>query len=275
VKITQIVITGVEAPLGAGAAPDGNMQLRASFLISGTTRGAARNHTVGIGQNDLIELVFVDNTQWFCNADTLEDVFPEATQQSRSAGGAFAVPLSVRSAGTERGIIGDVALKAIHLFTKKSVGQEVRELAADLERRQLEGYSGLYRLDAGFALLPFTAEPSDKPYLLFLHGTASSTKGSFGDLLKSEAWPYIHRTYGSRVLAFQHETLTESPLKNVLDLVRQLPANASLHIISHSRGGLVGDILSRWNSSNEHNRGFDANEIKYLEKENRADDLKK
>ncbi len=275
-KINEITVRGVkQTPVATGASTDDLTALRASFVLSGSVRAFTETHTVALTRDDLIELVFEDNTQWFCNGDTLEDVFPESTQQNRLASGAFEVPLTVRSTNAERSLLGDVALKAIHIFTKNTVGWEVRKLAAELEIKQLENTTGLYRLDAAFGFRPFVPELTATPYLLLLHGMPSSTKGSFGGLLHTEAWQYIQQTYGSRVLAFQHETLTKSPLENVLDLVKQLPPNASLHIISHSRGGLIGDILCRWSSSNEHSRGFDENEINYLKKENRTNDWEK
>ena len=275
-KINEIVIKGVkQIPTTVNVSPDDLTKPRLSFVISGSVRGLTENHTETLAQDDLIKLVFEDNTQWFCSPDTLEDVFPESAVRNRSVSDAFEIPTTLRSIGPERGIIGDIALKALHIFTKNTLGQQVKELAADLERKQLENYSGLYRLDAAFQFQPFKSELNPKPFLLFLHGTASSTRGSFGELLHSGVWTYIQQTYGEQVLAFQHQTLTKSPLENVLDLVSQLPPNATLHLISHSRGGLVGDILSRFGSSDENNRGFDENEINYLKKENRTDDQEK
>ena len=58
------------------------------------------------------------------------------------------------------------------------------------------------------------------------------------------------------------------------DLVKQLPANASLHLISHSRGGLVGDVLSRFCVDNENNAGFSEDEINFLKKDTREADIK-
>ncbi|MGZ5191127.1 MAG: DUF7379 domain-containing protein, partial [Flavisolibacter sp.] len=81
------------------------------------------------------------------------------------------------------------------------------------------------------------------------------------------------QNYGSNVIAFQHESLTKSPIQNVLELVQQLPQNAILHVISHSRGGLIGDILARFCSSNENNRGFNTIEIAYLKKAERTEDV--
>lgn len=88
----------------------------------------------------------------------------------------------------------------------------------------------------------------DGPLLVFLHGTASSTRGSFGRLWSEGevgARAMIQRRYGQRVFGFEHRTLTESPIRNALDLVRQLPERAVLHLVSHSRGGLVGELLCR------------------------------
>src|SRR6185436_16082153 len=66
-----------------------------------------------------------------------------------------------------------------------------------------------------------------------------------------------------------HETLTKSPLQNVAELIAALPNNTTLHVISHSRGGLVGDILSRFCISDESNRGFTKAEADLLNKVDR------
>ncbi len=104
----------------------------------------------------------------------------------------------------------------INVFTKKTITKKVADVAADLEKKLLDNQSGLYRVDSNFMLQNFVPENTNKPYLLFLHGTASSTKGSFGGLINTDLWSYITKTYGGNVLAFQHETLTKSPLQNVL-----------------------------------------------------------
>ena len=50
--------------------------------------------------------------------------------------------------------------------------------------------------------------------------------------------------YSSRIVGLNHRTLSESPAQNALDLVRQLPPKARLHLLTHSRGGLVGELLA-------------------------------
>ena len=98
----------------------------------------------------------------------------------------------------------------------------------------------------------------NKPYLLFIHGTNSNTEGAFGALLDNRQfglWNFITTTYGENILTFDHKTFTQSPLENALELLQLLPANCMLHIITHSRGGLVGDILARTSTTNT-NIGF-------------------
>ena len=273
-SITKIIIRGSKRPASLTQESEENYELKESYQLGSSVRGMADNHEVSLKNGEVMELRFEDDTTWFCNADTLEDVFPEAVVTKRSKQEAFLIPTALANVSEERGIVGDVLLKAINIFTRKKITKEIVQLAADLEKKQLNNLSGLYFLDKNFKFQTFTTSSSDKPWLVFLHGTSSSTEGSFGELMQTELWNYIQQQYAGQVLAFEHETLTKSPLQNVLEMIEQLPQYATLHLISHSRGGLVGDIIARFCTGNEHNRGFDLNEINYLKKENRTADLK-
>ncbi len=91
---------------------------------------------------------------------------------------------------------------------------------------------------------PLEAAQDKEPLLLFLHGTFSSTLGSFGELFKAPGpTATLQASYPGRIYGFEHRTLTESPIANALALAEMLPAGARLHLVSHSRGGLVGDLL--------------------------------
>lgn len=82
------------------------------------------------------------------------------------------------------------------------------------------------------------------PLLVFVHGTASNTAGSFADLAAStELFRTLERRFGERIYAFEHRTLSESPIENALQLVSLLPNGARVSLVTHSRGGLVGDLL--------------------------------
>lgn len=92
--------------------------------------------------------------------------------------------------------------------------------------------------------------------LILLHGTASSTPGSFAGLWEGSKaggvaadWQALAAERSRLILAFEHRTLTVSPLRNVLDLLDLLhqlgvPADVKVHGLSHARGGLVGDLLA-------------------------------
>ena len=126
--------------------------------------------------------------------------------------------------------------------------------------------TGLFRLkpDGSFGE-QITAElPADpQTYLVFIHGTASSTQGSFhgfwDDPVKkqpTDEWKALLKTYGNRILALEHRTLSVSPAQNTLDLVRLLPPKATIHVITHSRGGLVGELLGLKSLTADDLKGF-------------------
>ena len=50
--------------------------------------------------------------------------------------------------------------------------------------------------------------------------------------------------YGDNIFAFEHRSLTESPIQNALELAEALPKGAELHLVTHSRGGMVGDLIA-------------------------------
>ena len=111
---------------------------------------------------------------------------------------------------------------------------------------------GLYRFAQGELtepLLPGNArlleDAKAGPLLVMIHGTGSSTQASFDDLNGSASgfWKPVEDRYGPRVFGFEHRTLSESPIDNALQLAQALPEGATLHLLTHSRGGLVGDLL--------------------------------
>ena len=270
--ITKLQLNGTKMQV-ALATEDETMELQASFLVGDAARGAGTLHEISLAQGEVLELKFQDDTTWLCNADSLEDIFPQSVAPRRGPNDFFLLPAGVQNDDTDRGVVGDILLKVVNVFAKKKISKSISELAADLERKHLENRSGLYTLDRNFDMQPYKAGTIKMPLLIFLHGTNSSTQGSFAEMMFTPVWEYIYSNYDGRVLAFEHETLTKSPLQNVLDLLKQLPSLATVHLVSHSRGGLVGDVLARFCNSNESSRGFDENEVNYLQKENRKSDL--
>ena len=52
-----------------------------------------------------------------------------------------------------------------------------------------------------------------------------------------------HHELCGGIFAFEHRTLSQSPIENALKLVDALPVGAHISLVSHSRGGLVADLL--------------------------------
>ena len=99
---------------------------------------------------------------------------------------------------------------------------------------------------ADAAALPLPANSAAR-CLLFLHGTFSSTLGSFGALAGSpwgEDFLRGARATYDLVLGFDHPTLSADPADNAADLLahlRRLPWSRppQIDVVAYSRGGLV------------------------------------
>lgn len=268
-KISQLKITGFEQTSQVSDDfPDGILQISRSFVVGQTTRGETKKHEIKLADNEVVEFVFEDGTTWISNSGTLEDIFPQAGNMlTRDGDSYFEIPDGIGFDTSERGIFRKVLLKVINIFVKKAIDFSVERLAAKLEDKQTDGKLGLYSLSADFQLSEFNPSNTDKPFCLLIHGTASSVEGSFGKAQGTAVMKTISETYKERIIAFQHRTLTENPLQNARDLIKQLPAKCTLHLITTSRGGLIGELLSRFCNEDESNRGFTATELSILKKE--------
>jgi hypothetical protein len=155
----------------------------------------------------------------------------------------------------ERGWLG-LGVKVLEFFGVDLKGKAAAALGEKMELKLLGGNApGLYHcsLDDAFTLTALaknkTPPAGPDPILVFLHGTGSSCQGSFGKLWAGDnaagasARAALKARYGDRAYALEHRSLTASPIQNALDLARRLPENAQLHLVSHSRGGLVGELL--------------------------------
>ncbi|MEI9910146.1 MAG: hypothetical protein WDO71_10975 [Bacteroidota bacterium] len=76
-KITKLTVSGQRQKLsGSTVAAHPMLELKDSILVSGTMRGPGKPPELQIKDNDLVELVFEDDTTWLCPPDTLEDIYP-------------------------------------------------------------------------------------------------------------------------------------------------------------------------------------------------------
>ncbi|WP_018747115.1 CHAT domain-containing protein [Chitiniphilus shinanonensis] len=225
---------------------------------------------------NLLAVHFVDGSVWYTNPQEFLTRHPvEAT--SRGAGDTTRVrlPGALKPASQRGGPTATVNGYIISKLDEPSTLDRVYDAGGWLSR-QIDRWSGAAKYDAitaraglalcrgfedhtlsrGVGLLPLPPTspalpdwPKDlkgeRPVLLFLHGTASSSEGSF-----SKLWDE-HRDDFNRlaaqyeaVLGLEHRSLTDSPLENAIAFLKVVPSGTRLHLVSHSRGGLVGELLS-------------------------------
>ena len=202
---------------------------------------------VELSPDDVMELELEGGIHlWMTVAEYRRDFAP---QQERGGTGPLRIGAALPArGGTERGLFKWI-VKGLKL-----IGIDLAEGAAEKLAERVDtkkGLNGLYALPLGAATLTLSSNPhfpgGSAPLLVFIHGTMSSTEGSFGGLWsdQGEVRRRLAGCYGERVYAFEHKTFTESPIANALALVQALPAGATLHLVSHSRGGMVGELICR------------------------------
>jgi hypothetical protein len=148
--------------------------------------------------------------------------------------------------GTSSGPSGDIIE---HLVVEPLDPSEVGKTLTGFDRR-LTPNQGLRQVVKGNLLPP---DDNLRPVetgriLLFIHGTFSESKAILTQL--SNPANKVGRALLGRaakhydqILAFDHPTLSVSPMLNALDLARRLDATkADIDVVCHSRGGLV----TRW-----------------------------
>jgi pimeloyl-ACP methyl ester carboxylesterase/tetratricopeptide (TPR) repeat protein len=225
----------------------------------GQARSTDQPVTISVKPDDVIEIEFEEGHRLWINGKEYACRFAKRASRGTAATDDQPVPESLdlllpgrQSRGPIKWVIKSFKILGIDLEEKtaRQIGELIDNRSSDTKKP-----AGLYRcvLKTGsFSLSPVVSKnlpiENNKPYLLFLHGTASSTWGSFGDLWNSTRTPEredMYRLYEDRVLAFEHPTFTQSPIDNAIQLVSRLPDGITLHLVSHSRGGLVGELLCR------------------------------
>ncbi|AWA29889.1 hypothetical protein HYN48_07250 [Flavobacterium magnum] len=255
---------------------DGQKRPEATYRIEIHSRGGEPTeiHSINTADKDkYYQFVYDDNTSWMADGDTLQELFGEVPQ-TRGGKIETSLPLELAS-GAQRGVVGSIVLKLIHVFAKPAGDKLVGDIATRLENKQLSATrEGLHIVKRDFTLQYYATDKKaiadDKPILLFVHGTNSNTEGAFGGLAQNRVFDEMYNLYSGNVLAYQHRTLTASPLQNTVDLVKALPDKCTLHLITHSRGGLIGDLLSKYAAG----KFFGEQELALFKKEGRKQDLK-
>ncbi len=158
--------------------------------------------------------------------------------------------------GATRGWMGQVVLSRFEVIT--GLVKDPAKLAAAAITKKVDGAvdAGVYELSAddlqplkgsGRKRDAVSAAADGGALLVLVHGTFVDTVSTFGKLWTQHPQTVraLFQHYGNRVYALDHPTLGFSPIANALTLVRAMPAGARLHLLTHSRGGLVAEVLAR------------------------------
>lgn len=235
-------------------------------------RDRSNEVSIDLKPEESLEIELEDGTVWLVNAETISDLFP-AIEVGED--GSISIPNSIQTENeSKRGVVG-IALKVLKVIFPKFVEKSMKKLVEIVDKKVLgSSKEGIYKvnLDLSFGNPDF--ENLGEPYLLFLHGTVSSFEGSYGDLRSTNEWKELWNIYGSNIITFEHMTLSKHPLENVIDLIKNLPDGVKLHIVSQSRGGLVGEVLCRMAYSETSKVGFSENAKQILVSYNRKEELK-
>ena len=141
---------------------------------------------------------------------------------------------AVATRGTTRGFLGDVMVKVIDIVTGQIMGKAADVGASAIVKKfDAQVKEGVYRLSPD-SLAPLKdseplgqvpQQPEDGPILVLVHGTFSTTSGTFGKLWTEHPQRIraLFKQYNSAVYGLDHPTLGASPIDNALTLARALP----------------------------------------------------
>ncbi|MEO8836359.1 MAG: hypothetical protein ABI364_06435, partial [Caldimonas sp.] len=156
-----------------------------------------------------------------------------------------------------RGWLGQALLSGFQVLTGVAKDPAAKLVAAAVTKKVDDKVdAGIYRLSAdaleplkgsGRKLAQVPAASDGGPMLVFVHGTFSDTVGTFSKLwtVHNATVRQLFASYDDRVYGLDHPTLGASPIANALTFVRAMPSGARVHLVTHSRGGLVAEVLAR------------------------------
>lgn len=248
-------------------------ELKAAVRVDGVRGDTAVVPVTEVADDDIVEIELDGGVRlWQSVAATREDFGVDLSRGEQVAG--VLLPTSLSFGRRERGAAA-WAVKGLRIFgvdpVKGAAGLAAKELAEKIESKLRPGLYLCRAVDGAAVPLELAKPgtiPTDRPILLFIHGTGSSTVGSFSGLAEGAQraqWDELVRAYDGHVYALEHRTLSVGPLQNAIELIEALPEGAHLHIVSHSRGGLVGEIVARGSIAQP--QAFDATDTGILDKD--------
>jgi CHAT domain-containing protein len=269
-KDVTFVIPGQIQPTSAAGAP-ARGTLKASVRV-GAQRGAGDQVRVTARPGeDVVVLTIANGPTLVLHPEDARDLMhAQAGAATRSAvaagGGDVVVPMQLGWPGLEatatrgatRGWMGQALLSAFEVVT--GVGKDTAvSLASAAVTKKIDGAvkAGVYELsadplpkslkDSGRLRDEVPAADDGGPLLVLVHGTFVDTISTFAKLwtMHPQIVRELFTNYKGRIYALDHPTMGESPIANALTLAKALPPGARLHMVTHSRGGLVAEVLAR------------------------------
>ena len=244
-------------------------RVKESVRVSTRRSGGDTVRVTAVADEDVVLLRIAGGPTLVLHPETARDLMLGQGTTQRSATPAssdIAVPAQLRWRGLEQaaptrsgGFLGDVLLAGFEIITDLVKDKAVDFVASQVVAR-VDGQvdAGVYALNRDslvalkgsglkVAQVPTPARPADQPLLVLIHGTFVDTFSTFGKLwtLHPQRVARLFDHYGDRVYALDHPTVGASPITNALTLAKALPPGARLHLATHSRGGLVAEVLAR------------------------------
>ena len=242
-------------------------QLKDSVQLRATRGGGRDVPLEAVPGDDVVVMEIAGGPTLVLHPETARDLL-RAQDGARARGSSdesTPVPFRLQWSGIDdgvatrstRGSFGDAIVSAFHVVTDVFKGPAADFTATKIVQKvDAQVVDGVYELDPkslpvlkdkGARLDQLPAKSADGPALVLLHGTFSSTQGTFQKLWANHPGHLdtLFRYYGNRVYALDHSTLGKSPIENALTLVSALRPGTRLHLVSHSRGGLVAEVLAK------------------------------
>lgn len=223
----------------------GRLAVRQAVQVDAVARDGDATVALEVGDDDLLEVELEDGFVLWTTIDRLTGDAEQAGLRERGATG-FPVRYPAARASGERGIV-DRFIRAVKVLRYDLPEKGAQHAAAKVEG-QLKGDGEFFRLDIDGSLTREdpAATTTDEPTLVLIHGTASSTANAYSGFFEdnNELWHELVQHYGGRVYGFEHKTLSKNPVQNALEFLNAIPDSLNLHLVTHSRGGLVGDLIA-------------------------------
>ena len=258
-KVKASVRVGVERGAGAGAAVRVTARPGEDVVVLSVANGP----TLVLHPADARDLLLAQSA-----SVTRSALVPGAPSRGTGAPAASEIIVPARlgwpgleaeaTRGSTRGWMGQAVLSGFQILTGVAKDPAAKLAAAAVTKKvDSKVDAGVYQLSAqtleplkgsGTQARRRCRRPRDGgPMLVLVHGTFSDTVGTFSKLwaMHSPVLRQLFASYGDRVYGLDHPTLGFSPIANALTLVRALPAGARVHLLTHSRGGLVAEVLAR------------------------------